>query len=438
MQVCPRTELARSGQRGRLSRMAFWVVPFPSRVPGAMLDVAQSSSEYSPHRSGTRPPIYDRPMHGRRAGRRASIAACLLSLGALIAATGATSAPALPVARAADATTSQKPVLIPLGFELRSSNSYTIEVTVLHIVGAPAYANILVSGQSGFVSYIAPASATEDSFEADLGALGHIAVTFHATEGSRLQGSCVKNQSIRVASGDHEGTIDFHGEEGYTNVEASQAKADSSRPLSVICPAGKSESGRGPGLPGAEVRVRGKNPARTPSLTVVENDPRAPVRARSTHLRTAPRNRDQKNDPHEGPQDLFRLRLEAPDRHPAASVPLLGHARFRRIGRRKSRWSGDLTVDLPGQSGVRLTGRHLERACSAPVSRGPARSNEDTDRTCAGRGKSAVALASKQALADRRRGCLLWTSCGSTAQLPARSRISREKHAPDTRGPPPR
>ena len=253
-------------------------------------------------------------------------------------------------------------MLIPLGFELRSSNSYTIEVTVLHIVGAPAYANILVSGQSGFVSYIAPASATEDSFEADLGALGHIAVTFHATEGSRLQGSCVKNQSIRVASGYYEGTIDFHGEEGYTNVEASQAKADSSLLLSVICPAGKSESGRGPGLPGAEVRVRGKNPARTPSLTVVENDPRAPVQLEAHTYEQRHEIAIKRTIRMKAPRTSFDYdsKLRTATLQPPS--PFSGTARFRRIGRRKSRWSGDLTVDLPGQSGVRLTGRHLRES----------------------------------------------------------------------------
>ena len=296
-------------------------------------------------------------------------------MGALIAATGATSAPALPVTRAAGATTGQKRALIPPGFELRSSNHYTIEVTALTpVIGAPgpsAYVQILVSGRTGSVSYLAPASATEESFEADLGELGRIAVAFHTTGGARNESSvCNKRQSVPVADGYYEGTIEFHGEEGYTEVEASRAKGNASLLLNIVC-AAESESGSGPGLPGAELRVRGSRVSSTPSLTVVENDPRAPVQLevntgeqrgeiaiergiRMTARRTA----------FDYDSKLRTATLQPPS-------PFSGTARFRRIGRRKSRWSGNLTVDLPGQSGVRLTGRHLRESLFRAHFKGP-------------------------------------------------------------------
>ena len=293
---------------------------------------------------------------------------CLFSLGALIVAPGATSAPASPVARSAGATAGQKRALIPLGFELRSSNRYTIEVNVLRpVIGAPgpsAYAQILVSGKTGSVSYLAPASATEDSFEADLGALGRIAVSFHATGGARNESSvCNRHQSVPVANGYYEGTIEFHGEEGYTEVEASRAKDSASLLLNIVCPA-EGESGSGPGLPGAELRVRSSRTSSTPFLTVVENDPWAPVQLevdageqrgeiaieRVIHM-TAPRTAFDYDS------NLRTATLQPPS-------PFSGTARFRRTGRHKARWSGNLAVNLPGQSGVRLTGKHRRASLS--------------------------------------------------------------------------
>jgi hypothetical protein len=37
-------------------------------------------------------------------------------------------------------------------------------------------------------------------------------------------------------------------------------------------------------------------------------------------------------------------------------TPFSGSGRFNRVAKRANRWSGDLTVDLPGRAGVELTG----------------------------------------------------------------------------------
>ena len=158
--------------------------------------------EYS-RQGGTRLLMYDRIVYGRRAGWRARIAACLLSLGAAVAALGATSAPAFPLAHDAGAfltTTGQGSAPIPPGFKLRSSNGYTIEFYALQASsanGSVALAFIVVSGRTGSVSYLAPATATASSVEADLGELGRISVIFHATGGTRRQRPiCGKNQAF--------------------------------------------------------------------------------------------------------------------------------------------------------------------------------------------------------------------------------------------------
>lgn len=251
---------------------------------------------------------------------------------------------------------------IPPGFRLRSSNGYAIDFLVLRASAASdsaAGAFILVRGRTGAVSYFAPATATESAIEADLGELGRVAVTFNPTGGTKRQRLvCGKDRAHSFASGYYEGTIDFHGEEGYTEVEATRAEGDASLALNVLCPA-DSTSGTGPGLPGAELRVRTGHTRPAPSLTVVENNPQAPVQLEvnlhERHAEVEIERTIRMRASHEAFDYDARLRT-ATLRPPP---PFSGAGLFQRTGRHRSRWGGDLTVDLPGRSGVHLTGGHL-------------------------------------------------------------------------------
>lgn len=290
------------------------------------------------------------------------IATCVLALGALVAALGGASAPAFPPAHDARAFLTTGSAPIPPGFKLRSSNGYTIDLFVLRASAASdsaAFAFIVVRGRTGAVSYFTPATATEGAIEADLGDLGRVAVAFNATGGTTRQRSvCNKDRAYSFASGYYEGTIDFHGEEGYTEVEALRAEGDASQALDIVCPA-DSTSGTGPGLPGAELRVRTGHTNPAPSLTVVENNPQAPVQLevnlRERHAEVGIERTIRMRAPREAFDYDAKLRT-ATLRPPP---PFSGTGLFQRIGRRQSRWRGDLTVDLPGRSGVRLTGGHL-------------------------------------------------------------------------------
>jgi hypothetical protein len=283
---------------------------------------------------------------------------CLVFLGILVSVPAGACASPLPLGQVAFAssTAGQEGALIPPGFTLKSSNGFTIKLVALRGVlgSSAAFAIVVVSDHKSAVSYSTPATATEDSIEVDLGDLGHIAVSFHATGGTTAaRSTCDKRHTFYVENGFYEGTIDFHGEEGYTEVEASQAEGDAHMLLDLVC-AAESESGSGPGLPGAELRVRGPRKGSLPSLTVVENDPRAPVQLEANASEQR------------GEIAIERtIRMKAPRTAvlgPAA--PFAGEARFRRIGRHRNRWSGNLTVDLPGRSGVRLTGGKLHASLS--------------------------------------------------------------------------
>ena len=282
-------------------------------------------------------------------------------LGTLLCELGPTSATALPLTpatRASAFTTGQGPAPFPPGFVLRSSNGYGITFYVLAgRKGSEPHAFIFVGRKGRSVVYVAPASLTTDSLEADLGELGRVAVTFHPTGGTRQQRSACGGKPVTFASGYYEGTIAFHGEEGYTEVEATRARGDASI-INIVCP-GKSTSGRGPGLPGAELSVRPKKHRRTrPSLTVVENDPRAPVQLEVNLSERRNEIEIERSIRVKAPRTAFHYSSKLRTATLRPPRPFSGRASFRR-GRRTGRWMGDLTVDLPGRSGVRLTGRDL-------------------------------------------------------------------------------
>jgi hypothetical protein len=266
-----------------------------------------------------------------------------------------------PVALASS-TTGQEAAFVPPGFTLKSSNGFTFKLLALlaSAQDSSAVAIVVVSDRTDAVTYFAPATSTEDSIEVDLGDLGHIAVSFHATGGTTAEKStCDKRHALAVENGYYEGTIDFHGEEGYTDVEASRAEGDARMLLDLVC-AAESESGTGPGLPGAELRVRGPRKSPLPSLIVIENDPRAPVQLEVNVSEQRGEISIERTIRTKVPRTAFdydsKLRTAVLD--PPASFS--GKARFRRMGLHRSRWSGNLTVDLPGRSGVPLAGGKLQ------------------------------------------------------------------------------
>jgi hypothetical protein len=217
---------------------------------------------------------------------------------------------------------------------------------------------IFVGGKKGSVFYFAPATVTKTTLEADLGDLGHIAVRFQPSGKARRERSQCGGKPIFFDSGNYVGTIDFHGEAGYTDVEATKARGDLKFFLDAICPA-SGTSGTGPGLPGAELRVKPVRSRSGPSLSLIENDPMAPVRFEASIAESRGEIAIERNTSATAPRTAFdydsRLRT-ATVRPPA---PFAGEATFNRTAEAGSRWNGNLTVDLPGRSDVPLTGRGL-------------------------------------------------------------------------------
>jgi hypothetical protein len=206
------------------------------------------------------------------------------------------------------------------------------------------------------VTYSAPAAVTDTSIAANLGALGVISVSFHPSGQSIIRSFKCAQQKIEVAEGSYEGTIAFHGEEAYTAAEATSVAGDIRPLLAATCSFGVSGGGS-PNLRGAELSIR--NPGLGPRFSVVKAGPTSPAQffvsvpefsagisiQRFASLTMSARS--------------FRYGANLQTATVQPQAPFSGAARFDRGKKANRRWSGNLTIDMPGLSNAPLTGHQL-------------------------------------------------------------------------------
>jgi hypothetical protein len=250
------------------------------------------------------------------------------------------------------------PLAAPGAFKISGTHGYS-----LFVVGAPAYkgqpANvaIFVTGKGSGAVYDTPAAVTKTSMQANFRALGEIALTFHPSgQAKKVRPSC-GSKTVEFDSGSYEGTIRFHGEEGFTSVEATSAQGDLGFLLDILCPGIVGGSGGGPSVRGAELNAyTGASPP-SAHVKVVKNRPTARAHYEAEVFEV-----------HEGisisrfanvvePAGTFVFDSKVRTATLRPSAPFSGIGRFNRAAAMPAnRWSGDLTVDLPGREGVKLTG----------------------------------------------------------------------------------
>jgi hypothetical protein len=265
----------------------------------------------------------------------------------------------LAVAALSPTAASGAPPSAPPGFKLKASNGY-----VLSVYGTPGYGDqpaqalILIGRPGAAVIYsTTDATVTESSIEAGFAGVGSVDMEFHGTGRVRRQKSVCGQKPVRFR-GYYSGTFEFHGEEGYSAVDATRAPADLQFFLDVVCASGSGES-RGPGLPGAALLASTRSRRPRARLQVNQNRPGARVTlAASTEER--------QGDLYvarfvEGSQPASVFAFE-PDLSTATLKPRLpfsGSAVFHRGAPPANRWRGDLSVDLPGLSDVSLAAARM-------------------------------------------------------------------------------
>jgi hypothetical protein len=266
-------------------------------------------------------------------------------------------------------------------FWLRASNGYLLFALAVHEEDAGIAPDeeeeeglllyLISPKQHGLVLYSTPATVTETTIDADLGELGRISVTRAPTGRTKSVRVCHRGPKRQIEVERYEGTIEFHGEEGFADVSATSAPLDR-KPLCFSHDGGG--EGRHPDktLPGARLDVekhRGnqyrlefdavkERPGARTKVSVEVTEYRGKIgiyRAISAWADA-------------GALHFSRGLHTATVRPPA---PFAGHGSFDDDARGANRWMGNLTVDLPGHSDVPVTGPGFTASLEHPSSQSP-------------------------------------------------------------------
>jgi hypothetical protein len=221
---------------------------------------------------------------------------------------------------------------------------------------------LFVEGPRGGAAYAAPATVTATSVEADLGPLGHIALDLNQSGAQRTAHSRCDHHTVRYEGGTWVGEFAFRGEHGYTTAEATSLPYRLEPLLDLLCSGvGYSHTG-GDQVAGAGLDVGASNDGRRVKLSAHTNGPGKAVEVSASI--------------HEQHGEVEIDRFVA-DRFPASvfsydsdlawatlepTAPFSGRAVFRRAAARSNRWTGNLTIDFPGRSGVSVTGSRFRSA----------------------------------------------------------------------------
>lgn len=272
-------------------------------------------------------------------------------------------------------------------FSVQGTNGYSMLVFAGPSLDQPAAPGAKLKGAAlvavhqgeTSVTYIVPATVTADfvegrttvtSLQFSLGREGKVALTFKPSGGKAVAGrpGCRGVNAITYAQGTYEGTIEYHGAEGFTDVSASSAVEQPQELVKLLCAGEITDELTGPHLRGARLELQShKGPDL--ELQVNQNRPGASVRVDATlseqHGRTSVTHSTVLRLP--GSTFSFDRRLRHARFSPGA--PFAGRAVFDRGAKPAHRWRGNLTLDFPGDPKVRFTGPGLQVSLDHAVRR---------------------------------------------------------------------
>ncbi|MBS1889022.1 MAG: hypothetical protein JSU06_17735 [Actinobacteria bacterium] len=242
-------------------------------------------------------------------------------------------------------------------FELQGTNGYQV-FGLIGSTGTSGMLSLFVEKRGAAAIYTVRGEVTREHVRFNLGALGDVDVIVQPTGRMETVGSkCGK--PTRIEGEEYTGTIAFHGEEGFTDVEATRTPLRLEPILDLVCGGMGGSEVSGGGLPGVVLRIASND---GPGLRLNQNHRGAPVfyEARMTEREGAMRV-DRTVSGHLGGGALSYDPTLSSARF-SAGAPFSGNATY--AGRRLARearpgqgsWLGTLAVDFPGRAGVPLAG----------------------------------------------------------------------------------
>lgn len=248
-------------------------------------------------------------------------------------------------------------VRAPGGFHLRGTNGFAVKVLAgPPREGRPGTVLVFVSKRDEGVFYATEAEVDEDSIEADLGTVGRIDVRYVPSGGTTREGAhCAPKRKASFDTGYYVGTIELHGEEGYTEADGSRARGEVGGALSLLCSRSSSE-GSGGHSPGARLTARRGFSGGKVELVARTNSPTRPSRFEASVSETRGALEILRSVRAVGPAAAFSFDVPKGEAVLAPPPPFAGTAEFTRRGSGPGRLLGTLAIDFPSASGVRLAG----------------------------------------------------------------------------------
>lgn len=245
----------------------------------------------------------------------------------------------------------------PGQFRVPASNGYTLSVSASEpLFGFPSMVALSASRGEASATYVVAGHVTPTGIEADLGALGRIAVAYRVTGGevSRKQGC---GPRIAYPAGVYEGTIEFHGEDGYAVASASSAKGGlPASPCAVY------SIRSGPRIAAAHLQVGDGDPwaGNGVYFEAMKDGPNAKTLFRAAVTEAVGDIGVTREVMIGGAASAFLYPRSLRTATVSPPPPFSGAATFKRGVARRNFWSGDLSVDFPGRADVPLTGERTQ------------------------------------------------------------------------------
>src|SRR5262249_31054388 len=141
-------------------------------------------------------------------------------------------------------------------FQLKGSHGYAILVLAgSERVDGRGQVTLLVFHRGATVSYATRATVTPTRLEADLGALGRFSAEIAPSGKKETVRSTCGGDTRAAEPRVYRGTLEFHGEEGYTDTAATEALEPVGLLARIVCPHVAGGEVGGHGLPGARLRA---------------------------------------------------------------------------------------------------------------------------------------------------------------------------------------
>ncbi len=242
--------------------------------------------------------------------------------------------------------------------ELSATNGYHVFGLVASFEGK-AQVSLFIGKAGKTAVYTARGIGTENSVAVDFGDFGRVDLEVRPTGRSETIRSCGgKGKPTTISASEFVGTLEFHGEEGFTEASTTSTPLLIGPLLNLVCGGVGIMTTSGPHTGGVLLKARTTD---SPSLVIQQNRPGARVFFEAKMHEKEGNVRVSRTVTGHLAAAAIRYRPSLESASFTAASPFSGTATYAgltpsRAARGTGTWRGSLKVDFPGHAGVRVAG----------------------------------------------------------------------------------